>query len=362
MKKVELVELFAGVGGLTLGALQAGFEPRLAIELDPKSAAAHSANLPNSPILTADVRAVSAKSLVEAVSPNATWGLVGGPPCQGFSAIGKRDALDPRNTLLLHFFEQIAAAEPDFFVMENVEGILAPRNRPLWQRCLEQVGKYVLSGPLILRASDYGAPTVRTRAVLIGFRSATRVAVSLKPSQAPQVRAALSGLGSPVLPATEWCKLREPRNLSEALTSVPPRAGSTIALQRLRAGMVSGHIRTEHSKKQINRYRKLGPGETDPITKSTRLDPNGYAPTLRAGTSAERGSFQAVRPVHYNGSRVITPREGARIQGFPDWYQFHPTKWHSFRMIGNSVSPMLSKAIFDAISIALTGRTNEIAA
>lgn len=65
-----------------------------------------------------------------------------------------------------------------------------------------------------------------------------------------------------------------------------------------------------------------------------------------SSTCSDRGSFQAARPLHPNEGRVITVREAARIQGFPDWFTFHPTKWHSFRMIGNSVSPILSRAIF----------------
>ncbi|MFX7922723.1 DNA cytosine methyltransferase, partial [Acinetobacter baumannii] len=70
-----------------------------------------------------------------------------------------------------------------------------------------------------------------------------------------------------------------------------------------------------------------------------KLDKLGFCPTLRAGTGPERGSYQAVRPIHPTSPRVITPREASRLQGFPDWFQFHPTKWHSFRQIGNSVSP-----------------------
>ena len=79
------------------------------------------------------------------------------------------------------------------------------------------------------------------------------------------------------------------------------------------------------------------------------MDPNGLCPTLRAGTSSLNGSFQAVRPIHPIFNRVITPREAARIQGFPDWFLFHPTKWHSFKQIGNSVSPLMGEGILKII-------------
>jgi DNA (cytosine-5)-methyltransferase 1 len=94
-------------------------------------------------------------------------------------------------------------------------------------------------------------------------------------------------------------------------------------------------------------------GKMDSRTKSVRLDPNGFCPTLRAGTGPEKGSFQAVRPIHYSRPRVITPREAARLQGFPDWFQFDTTKWHSFRQIGNSVSPLVSEFIMTKVAEVL---------
>lgn len=102
---------------------------------------------------------------------------------------------------------------------------------------------------------------------------------------------------------------------------------------------------TIHTDEVINRYKKLSFGETDKISRSQRLNPNGFCPTLRAGTGSDKGSYQAVRPIHPTQARVITPREAARLQGFPDWFRFHPTKWHSFRQIGNSVSPLVAEAM-----------------
>ena len=98
-----------------------------------------------------------------------------------------------------------------------------------------------------------------------------------------------------------------------------------------------------------DRYAKLEYGKQDKVSKSTRLNPDSFCPTLRAGTGPDKGSFQAVRPIHYEHARVITPREAARLQGFPDWYKLPNTIWHSFRQIGNSVSPIAAEQIFRAI-------------
>jgi len=91
----------------------------------------------------------------------------------------------------------------------------------------------------------------------------------------------------------------------------------------------------------------------DKVSKFPRLSWDGLCPTLRAGTDSSRGSYQAVRPIHPDKNRVITPREAARLQGFPDWFQFSPTKWHSFRQIGNSVSPFVAEAVLDVIRCKL---------
>ena len=130
--------------------------------------------------------------------------------------------------------------------------------------------------------------------------------------------------------------------------------GDRAALRRLRkSNEVSGFLGTVHGAEIAGRYAGVETGKSDPVSKSPRLDLDGFCPTLRAGTGPDRGSFQAVRPLHPTEARVITPREAARLQGFPDWFQFDPTKWHSFRQIGNSVSPILAERIFAVIARAL---------
>jgi DNA (cytosine-5)-methyltransferase 1 len=115
----------------------------------------------------------------------------------------------------------------------------------------------------------------------------------------------------------------------------------------------TGHRRTAHTPEVT---KKVKPGGVEVIGRHARLRWDGQCPTLRAGTGNDRGSFQSVRPIHPDEPRVITVREGARLQGFPDDFRFHPTVWHSFRMIGNSVSPVMSKVIFSLISERIENR------
>ena len=118
--------------------------------------------------------------------------------------------------------------------------------------------------------------------------------------------------------------------------------------------IINGFYPTKHTNSVRRRYARLASGQQDKVSKSIRLDPDGYCPTLRAGTGPEKGSYQAVRPIHYNRARVITPREVARLQGFPDWYKLPETIWHSFRQIGNSVSPIAAERVLSAIFQKLT--------
>jgi DNA (cytosine-5)-methyltransferase 1 len=121
--------------------------------------------------------------------------------------------------------------------------------------------------------------------------------------------------------------------------------------RRLRSpdGYTTGHRKTPHKPNIVERFAAVPEGGKDLIGRHPRLSWVGQCPTLRAGTGAELGSFQAVRPLHPEEPRVITVREAARLQGFPDRFLFHPTVWHSFRMIGNSVSPIAAEALLSVV-------------
>ena len=143
----------------------------------------------------------------------------------------------------------------------------------------------------------------------------------------------------------------------------PEGLGMSLAKEELEQGRISGFFTTIHSAAVHERYKNTLQGQTDSVSRSKKLKWDGLCPTLRAGTGSDRGSHQAVRPLHPEQGRVITVREAARLQGFPDWFTFHPTKWHSFRMIGNSVSPIISNKILGVIhnSLMLTEQLKKTA-
>jgi DNA (cytosine-5)-methyltransferase 1 len=102
---------------------------------------------------------------------------------------------------------------------------------------------------------------------------------------------------------------------------------------------------TRHTETSIERFRDTPRGKIEQVSRFYKLDPDGYCNTLRAGTPGDRGAYTAPRPIHYASPRCITVREAARLHSYPDWFRFHVTKWHGFRQVGNSVPPLLARAI-----------------
>jgi DNA (cytosine-5)-methyltransferase 1 len=266
------------------------------------------------------------------------------------------------------FFELVHEIRPPFFLAENVPGILCDAYADLRNEALSLVADYQIVGPLTVCAGDYGAPTSRTRVIYFGFLRGVMpefTAMDFAPPSAVKkitVKEALRGMPRKIKPtwltdALAWRKVRivTGGNFWDRVWGVvPPGVGNLEAMLRLaRERRVSSFIATAHSADLIRRYGALKPGERESATKSVRLITNGLCPTLRAGTASDHGSFQAVRPIHPTEARVVTPREAARLQGFPDWFRFDETKWHAFRQIGNSVSPIVAECLLRSVAAKL---------
>ena len=368
----KVIDLFCGVGGLSLGAARAGFNVIGAVDVDGKAMDAHGVNFRETRHFNADLSKISGHTLTSELEVDAREidGIVGGPPCQGFSSMGLRNADDERNSLFVDFFRIVSDVKPAFFVAENVPGIIRPEYSTVLERAIDLVSRtYTVLEPISVSASAYGAPTIRKRVFFIGYlpdRIEEITPASFLPPpdvETVVVEDSLKGLWPKVSPAwqSESHGWRIARRHGKGYYAdrlhdhVPDGIGDPNALRRLKDECrASGMLGTVHSKDVKKRYAALEHGERDPVSKSYRLNPKGFCPTLRAGTGPERGSFQAVRPIHPSQPRVITPREAARLQGFPDWFQFSPTKWHSFRQIGNSVSPIVAERLLSVFARAFS--------
>ena len=127
---MKILDLFAGCGGFSLGFQMENFKPCLAIEIDQWASETYSYNHPKIPVLTKDIRKIDPKKL----NLNNIDGIIGGPPCQGFSLSGNRDTKDPRNSLFIDFVRFVKILQPKFFVMENVKGLLSMKKKFIGKR------------------------------------------------------------------------------------------------------------------------------------------------------------------------------------------------------------------------------------
>jgi DNA (cytosine-5)-methyltransferase 1 len=246
--------------------------------------------------------------------------------------------------------------------MENVQGLLFRDALPELEEAVGALpANYGVLGPLVLDAADFGAPTSRKRVFVIGWDTDRCSSISdddLTSRHAPSrtVFDAFSGLSSAQEADSEdeFDRWRIPDE-----TSLSDYARSLVSADRT----FSGNMRTKHTIEVRKRFSTIAPGSIDKVGRHPRLEWNGVAPTIRAGTGADRGSHQSLRPIHPGEHRVITVREAARLQGFPDDHLFHPTIWHSFRMIGNSVSPIIAAAVLGAVAerLAVEEETKEAA-
>lgn len=368
----KIIDLYSGVGGLSLGAVKANFELIGAVENEKRIIESHQRNFLRSKHICADVSTLTGKALINFTNlgNSELTGLIGGPPCQGFSTIGKRNISDQRNKLFADFFRLASEIRPVFFLAENVPGILNEKYAEIRKNAFKVVeDSYELLEPIKINASEFGAATTRTRVFFIGVRKDISGAelipdaiASLKTMSSTFVKDALIGLPVKISDTwidykTSWQKAHTTLNnlYLDSLNQIIEGLGEEQAVKRfLKEKEVSGCFGTKHSSEITLRYANLKPGQQDNISKSIKLKDDGYCPTLRAGTDSTKGSFQAVRPIHPSEPRVITPREAARLQGFPDWFQFHETKWHSFRQIGNSVCPIAAEKVLRAIKTSLS--------
>ncbi|NEP00482.1 MAG: DNA cytosine methyltransferase [Symploca sp. SIO2E9] len=374
------VDLFAGAGGMTLGFEQAGFDVLASVELDPIHCATHEFNFPFWSILCKSVTEITAKE----IRNNSSIGerdidvVFGGPPCQGFSLIGKRTLDDPRNSLIFDFIRLVLELKPKFFVLENVPGLAIGEHRKflvkiineLRKNCYEVEEKYQ-----VLNAAHYGVPQKRIRLFIIGcredlslpkypevFTQASIYQSNTEPGKfiskdmyklpfCPTVEDAIGDLPEvenyPELWKKDWAIVEygEASDYVRQLRCICPLEDDYSYQRQYNLQMLTSSLRTMHNAQTAARFAETLPGKMEKVSRFFKLHPQGICNTLRAGTNGNRGAFTSARPIHPFKPRCITVREAARLHSYPDWFRFHVTKWHGFRQIGNSVPPLLAKAI-----------------
>jgi len=330
------LDLFAGCGGLSTGLLDAGVAVRAGFDMDRRSVEAFNYNHAHrgGKGHLADLSRTSGAELLSLAEVGKVDLIVGGPPCQPFSIIGKQLGLsDKRGNLIFDFVRLVAEINPSAFVFENVPNLLAIDGGKLFGSVvseLRQLGYQVCHD--ILYAADYGVPQMRKRVFVVGVM--TRGPLAFPPSPT-------HGAGAqPDL----FVGVKSYVSSREAIGDLPD-------VDDERAREFHNHEPTIHSAAMLAAFAELKPGTRDKKSFHDRLHPDRLSYTLRAGT----GNFSPLRPVHYNYDRVITVRESARLQGFGDdfiWPDWIP-RLQQYRQVGNAVPPPFGKQLGEVLAAAL---------
>lgn len=361
------LDLFAGCGGLSLGLEAAGFDLAVAVEYDAIHALVHHFNFNYGATICEDMTQISPEYILENLRAKGFQKevdlIAGGPPCQGFSLIGKRQLDDSRNQLVFQYLRVVEKIKPKYFIFENVPGLNTGKHQSFLQELIiefENIGYNVVKPVQVLDASNYGIPQKRKRLILLGYRQ------DVKPINYPLNAQNQSNLATVEMAINDLAKINPYLTKDEGIKAklldyTDFRTSFNLKSQhqfkrchnRPNNGLVWGHLASKHTEISQQRFRETLTGTTEKISRFHKLDPDGFCNTLRAGTASDKGAYTAPRPIHYQHSRCITIREAARLHTYPDWFQFHRTIWHGFREIGNSVIPFFAKMLGEEIMKAL---------
>lgn len=350
-KKVyTLVESFCGPGGLSLGLERAGFELQLAFDVDEKSVETHNQNLGNR-CIQADAREITGRSILKRIGlrKGELDLFSGGPPCQGFSK-QKRGAHngDSRNDLIFEFIRLILEIEPRFFFFENVAIFGQKRGRKYFEEMQKSLSHYRLY-PHFYNGADYGLAQTRQRFVIVGRRldqDSTFVIPSPTIKKWKTVGDVLKGLPEPPDDCSE-----HPKFANHLKARVTP-----INIKRFSFVPQGGGWQDIPPRYRINSHKNVDTSRGGWPDVYGRLEWNGQCPTITGGfDSFTRGRYG--HPLH---DRPLTPREAARLQGFPDNFVFYGTRHDVRHQIGNAVPPPLAEAVGKEIMRSLLVADGEV--
>lgn len=330
------IELFCGCGGISTGFLDAGVRIAAGFDIDRRSIEAYDYNHAHrrSRGFIADLSCASGEELLKLAGVSQIDVLIGGPPCQPFSIVGKRrGAEDERSSLVFHFLRFAKELRPKALFFENVPNLAAIDGGSHLDALVTGLRdlRYAVHSDVV-PAAAFGVPQVRRRLLLVATMGSLRAKLP-DPTHGPK--------------DLSLANLKPYVTAREAIGDLPP-AGDFGEVG------VHNHEPTEHTADMLARFSRLRVGEREKRSFHDRLHPDKPSYTLRAGT----GNFSPLRPIHYQHDRVVTVRESARLQGFEDdfiWPDAIP-RLQQYRQVGNAVPPPVAAAVARSLAEQLDWR------
>ena len=345
---LKFIDLFSGCGGFSCGLEMAGHKCLLGVDFERDAIQSFQANHPQAEVFHGDIKTLTQDKLTELIKGQSVDMVVGGPPCQGFSTIGKGESSDARNNLFQEFVRIVNTVNPKIVIFENVTGILAKKNQPILKKIFksfEDLG-YTMDAR-VLSSEEYGVAETRRRTIIIGTK-ACATPLFPKISHGDRGSIALNNVGNVLhdLRASDGIIYNHDVKAAEIKKK--------IDLERLKhiPEGCSIRYRKDEQKYLPNRlhhdveWESLAEGRFRQA-KLQRLDRRLPSPTILTS----RTSYY--HPVE---NRYLTPREVAACQSFPNNFIFSGSITSQFRQIGNAVPPLLAKAIGETIKLIMASR------
>ncbi len=351
MSKYKIVDLFCGAGGFSLGFEQLDFESVLAIDKWFDAVNTYNYNRKKQVAISIDIHDYTDKMIKSLCEKEKVTGVIGGPPCQGFSLVGKRESGDERNSLYLEYVRFVRIIKPDFFILENVKGLLSMEKGLYKEDIIKRFSElgYNVNYKL-LKASDYGVPQSRERVFFIGlnkerFGDKFFNFEDIERKEMVSTSDALSDLPSLDNNEDSTKYSSKPLNNFQKLM----RKGST--------GLTNNDV-TIHTEQTIKIISMIKDGGTIKDLSDEYYKVRNYnAAFKRMNSGLPSGTIDCGHRnyFHYKENRIPTARESARIQSFPDTYFFTGNKGSQYTQVGNAVPVLLSKSIAKVVEDYLNG-------
>lgn len=342
--KKNIIDLFCGCGGFSKGFEDAGFDVVLALDSWKDAIDTFNINHKHKSGITKNIYDFTNDEIKNFAKENDVMGIIGGPPCQGFSMVGKREANDARNTLYLQYVRFVEQIKPEFFILENVKGLLTLEKGYFKKEIINRFSGLGYNVTYkVLKACDYGVPQKRERVFFVGLRKDIfKDKFFNYPSPKNHIvgtEEALSDL--PSLDNNEDNTKYRTRPLNEFQKIMRKKSNE------IKNNEITAH--TEQTKQIISMIPDGGnikdlPEEYYKVRNYSsafkRMNSKEPSTTIDCG---HRNYF------HYKENRIPTVRESARIQSFPDDFEFLGTKTSQYTQVGNAVPPLLAEQVADAI-------------
>lgn len=347
------LDLFCGIGGLTIGLQRSGIESVGGVDIwqDALDTFHHNLNLPT---LCADLTKVTAAEICAhfGVVAKDIDILVGGPPCQGFSTVGKRDSKDPRNSLWSYYLEIVNEIRPAYVLIENVEGLVVMEKGTVCDSIVESFAKigYLMQWKL-LRSSDFGVPQLRKRVIFLGWLD------GLVPPKFP------SPLCAPPVSVKDAIFDLPPLDAGESATEYTTKPSTKYQKDRRKGSKIlSNHEAANHPAHLVEALSYIPDGGNRKSIPD-HLQPksgfhNSYArlasdkPAIAVTSNMRKPS--SARATHPKQNRGLTVREGLRLQSFDDDFLILGSRTSQYLQVGNAVPPLLAESLGKQLAIAFS--------